>query len=385
MGLLLDARFIAVGILFVLLSTLFATQYATTKVGFQYAIVHPSNADIRFVGSDNSSADGLRVLRVSGANGTNAQIGLEFGNWSANMNNTYTAAFAIVNEEPFAVNITHISVTNTSGTSDYMQVWLHGNGSLLAENDPTSVFMYNNGSALKTSSSVSWQFAKGDGDVSTMYPDISDGATMISTGWDESVHVRYTQNLSGANDDAFPVGTSGRTLNNASDFVWVQISINVPAGAVGGGHTGAVEVHFESGTHLQSAASGDDPVEDTYIYAGGGSIYIVRQYLKSDLSYIGGTASYGSNIYTLAMDDTYIYAAGSTTQTVRQYLKSDLSYIGQTASYGGTIRALAVDDTHVYAGGQTTQTVRQYLKSDLSYIGETANYDGTIYALAVDT
>ncbi len=151
----LKREFLVVGILIVLLSTLFATQYATTKVSFQYAIVHPSNADIRFVGSDNSSADGLRVLRVSGDNGSNAKIGLEFGNWSANMNTTYTAAFAIVNEEGFAVNITHVTVTNTSGTSDYMQVWLHGNGSLMAENDPTSVFVYNNGSALKTASSVS--------------------------------------------------------------------------------------------------------------------------------------------------------------------------------------------------------------------------------------
>ncbi|MCX6664679.1 MAG: hypothetical protein NT038_01265 [Euryarchaeota archaeon] len=206
MGLLLDARFLAIGILVVLLSTLFATQYATTKVSFSYAVVHPSNADIRFVGSDNSSDDGLRVLRISGANGTNALIGLEFGDWSANTNKTYTAAFAIVNEEGFALNITHITVTNTSGSSDYMQVWLHGNGSLKAEDDPTSVFVYNNGSALKTASSVSWQFAKGDGDAGTMHPDISDGATMISTGWDESAHVRYTQNLSGANDDAFPVG-----------------------------------------------------------------------------------------------------------------------------------------------------------------------------------
>ncbi len=286
MGLHLDKRFLVVGILFVLLSTLFATQYATTKVSFQYAIVHPSNADIRFIGSDNSSDDGLRVLRISGDNGTNAKIGLEFGDWSANMNTTYTAAFCIVNEEPFALNITHVTVTNTSGTNDYMQVWLHGNGSLLAENDPTSVFMYNNGSALKTSSSVSWQFAKGDGDVSTMHPDISDNATKISTVWDGTEHVQYTLNLSGANDDAFPVGSSGRTLNNASDFVWVQISINVPAGAVGDAHTGTIEVHFQASSHLQSAASG----------GGGGQTSQYHVYIVNDVNaqaYEGETATNG--------------------------------------------------------------------------------------------
>ncbi len=303
----LKREFLVVGILIVLLSTLFATQYATTKVSFQYAIVHPSNADIRFVGSDNSSADGLRVLRVSGDNGSNAKIGLEFGNWSANMNTTYTAAFAIVNEEPFAVNITHVTVTNTSGTSDYMQVWLHGNGSLKAEDDPTSVFLYNNGTTYYTASSTAWVLTKGDGDTGTMYPDISDSATQITTGWDESVHVRYTQNLSGGNDDAFQIGSNGRVLSNASDFVWVQISINVPAGAVGGDHAGTIEVHFQASTHWASntpvVATFSNPTEDGHIDTPGwsrqntltsllfGSSYpLSRAYIEWDISSIPDTA-----------------------------------------------------------------------------------------------
>ena len=32
---------------------LLATQYVSTKIGYTYAVVHPSNADIRFVGFDN--------------------------------------------------------------------------------------------------------------------------------------------------------------------------------------------------------------------------------------------------------------------------------------------------------------------------------------------
>ncbi|GAJ05957.1 unnamed protein product, partial [marine sediment metagenome] len=55
------------------------------------------------------------------------------------------------------------------------------------------------------------------------------------------------------------------------------------------------------------------------------------------------------------------------TNRVRKYLKSDLSYIGETASYGDPIRAIAIDDTHIYAGGgTTTNRVRKYPKSDLS-------------------
>ena len=83
------------------------------------------------------------------------------------------------------------------------------------------------------------------------------------------------------------------------------------------------------------------------------------------------------------IDDTYIYAGGYKTNTVRKYLKSNLSYIGETPSYGGGIVLIAVDDTHIYVGGVTTNTVRKYLKSDLSYIGETPNYGGTIYSIAV--
>ena len=333
---------------------MFATQYATTKVSFQYAIVHPSNADIRFVGSDNSSADGLRVLRVSGDNGSNAKIGLEFGNWSANMNTTYTAAFAIVNEEGFAVNITHVTVTNTSGTSDYMQVWLHGNGSLMAENDPTSVFVYNNGSALKTASSVSWQFAKGDGDVSTMYPDISDGATMISTGWDESAHVRYTQNLSGGNDDAFPVGSNGRTLNNASDFVWVQISINVPAGAVGGPHAGTIEVHFAASSHLQSAAEeegGGCPCADGDTDNGDGTCTATIYAESTDGYIVGESDAYATARATSSYDvtDTNFLGVGQEFDgdnyfVIRGYLEFDTSGIDDDAEIEDVNLTLTVND-----------------------------------------
>ena len=39
----------------------------------------------------------------------------------------------------------------------------------------------------------------------------------------------------------------------------------------------------------------------------------------------------------------HIYVGGAITQTVRKYLKSDLSYIGETASYGGAICAVAID------------------------------------------
>jgi hypothetical protein len=50
-----------------------ATQYAVTKIGYEYYLVHPSKSDIRFIGSDNSS-DNIRVLRVVGSNTTDVSL-----------------------------------------------------------------------------------------------------------------------------------------------------------------------------------------------------------------------------------------------------------------------------------------------------------------------
>lgn len=249
----IDRRLTLLGVMLVVLSTVMATQYATTKVGYSYSIVHPSNADIRFVGSDNSSDDGVRVLRVDGSNSTSAKVTIELGDWAAGSNKSYTAAFAIVNEEPFALNITHVRVLNaTTGApslANYMQIWIHGDGSIKAIDDATMVYLYNNGTAKTTSASTAWTLAYGDGITSTMRPNVTASSTQITTGWDSTAFVRYTNNLSGANN-AYGVGVHGRTLTNASDFVWVQISINIPQNTIDGkNHTGIIEFNFKATTH----------------------------------------------------------------------------------------------------------------------------------------
>ena len=106
----IDRRLTILGVMLIILSTVMATQYATTKVGYTYSLVHPSNADIRYVASDNSSSGG-HVLRVAGNNASGGRyLSMEFGNWSEGQNKSYTAAFAIVNEEPFPVTINSVSV-----------------------------------------------------------------------------------------------------------------------------------------------------------------------------------------------------------------------------------------------------------------------------------
>jgi len=212
-GMNINRRLTLVGIMLVVLSMTMATQYAVTKVGYEFSIVHPSDADIRFIGSDNST-DG-RVLRVDGANGTTARVKLTIGNWSANMNKTYTAAFGIVNEELITVNITHINVSQN------------------AISDADSVYMWSKNSSKNASGTTAWQLGAGNQDTSNM---CADAATQLNTPWDVAPgEVRYSLN------------DANYSVSGISDFVWVQISIDIPASPdQGGAHTGAIWIHFEA-------------------------------------------------------------------------------------------------------------------------------------------
>ncbi len=219
-------KLLIVGVAMVAISAVVATQYARAELSYTYNINHPSNGFIRFVGGDNAT-DGIRVLR---ADASNTSIQLDFGELTAGINKTYTAAFAIVNEENFSVNIKDIEVSNISG-ADYLQIWLHG--------DPTAkaggVFMWNGtdiGNEDQTpTDTTAWTLATGNSDPSDM-----DG-TNIATGWDTTARVRYTEVTTDA--------TSG-----TDDYVWVQISIDVPSSPDNfNAHTGTITFDFEATTH----------------------------------------------------------------------------------------------------------------------------------------
>ena len=129
----------------------------------------------------------------------------------------YSAAFGIVNEEDVPVSITYINVSSQNYT--YLQIWLHGDRSANANstiNDPTSVLMYDNGTIVNTTNTTAWTLAPGDNDPSDMCSN---------------------------------VGMMGRTALNASDFVWIQIGIDIPnAVDDNGAHTGTIWIHFEADT-----------------------------------------------------------------------------------------------------------------------------------------
>ena len=215
-----------------------ATQYAVTQLGYGYTIVHPADASIRFIGSDNSS-DGVRILRIDGDNSTTVTLKLVFGNYSGNQIYYYSAAFGIVNEENFTVNITHINVSSPNWTM--LKIWLHGNRDANANStttDPTSVFMWDNNTVVNESNTTAWTLASGDNDPSDMCYNVSDRTNRsINTTWDSIAHVRYSRNNSNA-------------TSNVSDFVWVQIAIDIGSTVDSlGYHSGTIYIHLEKDTN----------------------------------------------------------------------------------------------------------------------------------------
>lgn len=201
----IDRRLVLIGVMLIVLSMTMATQYAVTKTGYSYSIVHPSDADIRFIASDNAT-DGIFLLRVNGTNASTDQaLILSFGNVSANQNKTYTASFGIVNEEPFAVNITHINVSADGGT-DYLQVSLHGDRDTACSSDSSSILIWDKGSTDYTASHTIWKLGAGDTDRSTL------DAAAGYTKWNERAFIQYS---------LYDVDA----VNGTDDYVWFQISI----------------------------------------------------------------------------------------------------------------------------------------------------------------
>jgi hypothetical protein len=230
-GMRMDRRLILIGVMLVVLSMTMATQYATTRVQYTFGIVHPSEADIRYIGSDNSS-DNTRVLRISN-NGTGSQYAtIDLGSWMPNSQKNYTAAFGIVNEEQFPVNITHVNISGTNAT--YLTIWLHGSRTADYTGESASmVKVWDSNGARFSSTDVAWTLSAGDGVVTSMN---YSGSELINTPWDYdgTSNVRYSE-------------TDVAAVNETNDFVWVGISLNLPTDAGSGTTpTGTIYIHFKS-------------------------------------------------------------------------------------------------------------------------------------------
>jgi hypothetical protein len=165
----------------------------------------------------------LRVLR---ADSSNSSVSLEFGKWSGNQTKTYTAAFGIVNEEMFPVQINDVSVVMHDGAADYMQIWLHAHEDMYVADEAVGdrVFMWDQG---VDPNDDTWILGAGNQD--------SSDASFGLTPWDSDSRVRY-------GSDTNSVGA----IQGVNDFVWVQISLVVPGGAFAGSIAGSIVFDFST-------------------------------------------------------------------------------------------------------------------------------------------
>ena len=243
-GMRLDKRVMLLGTMMVVLSTVMATQYTTSKARYTFTVEHQSNADIRFIASD-ISVDGIRVLN---ADSQNKSLELRLGNWSANKNKTYAAAFGIVNEERFAVNITHV---NCSGAgTEYLEIWLHGDRDTQQQDETnTTVCLYSKGNSSYDSTTTAWILGPGDGNARTMRANASVNGDDILTLWDPHSEVRYSTEDTKNAHSASATATGGPCIPEySSDFVWVQISLDLPNTPTSGDMVSLIHFHFEATT-----------------------------------------------------------------------------------------------------------------------------------------
>ena len=217
----LRKRMLVLLVALVALSTVAATQFATSDIGYEYGIVSASDSNIRFIGHDYG-ADGTLVLRADSTDGDG--LTLDLGDVARGQKVWYTAAFGIVNEEALGMNITAVSATGTG--ADYMQIYLHVNANTKAELDSGTLIWDKTSGAQ----SFTWALAAGDNDATDI-----DGATDIDTPVDGPANVRAMTDPD-ADDDA-----------TGDDHVWVQVILDIPEAASNAQLTGTITFSFTVG------------------------------------------------------------------------------------------------------------------------------------------
>lgn len=214
-------RLLPILALIVAISTVAATQYATSDVDYSFSIVSGTEANVRFIGHDQGQDDVL-VLRADDDNGANMR--LDLGDFSRDQTSWYTAAFGIVNEEMLNINLTGIDVTGSG--ANYLYIYLHNNSNTKAELDSGGLLIWDGSSGAE---SFRWELESGDNDAT----DMQGQSGMLSTPMDTEAHVRA---LTDPGDDDNAANT---------DHVWVQIKLIIPAGASTGSYSGTITFDFE--------------------------------------------------------------------------------------------------------------------------------------------
>ena len=121
-----------------------------------------------------------------------------------------------------------------------------------------------------------------------------------------------------------------------------------------------------------------------FLYVSASNNNTIKKMLKSDLSIITESVTYGGPVYGMQVDGEYLYIGGATTLKIWKINKLTMAKVSESLSYGGQIESIASDDTYLYVCGRTTQTVWKLLKTTLAKVAESTNFNSTIYDVVVD-
>jgi hypothetical protein len=105
---------------------------------------------------------------------------------------------------------------------------------------------------------------------------------------------------------------------------------------------------------------------------------------EANMAFINNTASYGGEIYSVAINNGFIFVGGFTHRTIRKYYESNLGFVANSASYGGEIETITINNGFVYVGGQTNNTVQKFHESNLVRVGNTVSYGSMIVSITTN-
>ncbi|MCX8173898.1 MAG: hypothetical protein N3F63_04755 [Thermoplasmata archaeon] len=215
---------------------LVATQYAKLGVNVS-AGVSTRYSFIQLMAGDSAVVGSGYILTNSSGNYT-----VQLGTFAKGFNKTYTAAFAIVNSESnVRLQITSIDFGAADSIRSYAIVALHENMSINAFNEAAGRFIvyFDKGTAYNVGSN-GFVLRNGQGDYSgsNLQYTADNGGSWTSASWDATNVWKYNAALVNSDVDT--------TTSSRSNFVWVQITLDLATASDGTSLTGTLYINVQS-------------------------------------------------------------------------------------------------------------------------------------------
>ena len=242
----------------VVLSVINATQFARVGAAYSYTVSN-MGADVHFITCDGNPVDNTKPLLVSSAN---ASYSISLGTWCPGTNKTFTAAFGIVNEEDYPITLVGVNVEGTGIVN--MHIFAHSNKGKTCTIDKivtddaskreTNADAANQIAALwngtlgaSAKASGTWVLGAGDDNGATYDDNPAAGNNYNATWQGAGINAWKYDKV-----DDWGMSAGQTATNGTSDYVWIEICLQIPPGTVSSetAYTGTISFMFEASTEL---------------------------------------------------------------------------------------------------------------------------------------